>query len=333
MMWRLLLVLSVLALVAPAPVPFRYISANVGGFYNGCWRHKLCHPEVVEAIQQFIADWQPDMLLLTEMTRQDQLMGTAVGGPVLPPGYTGVCGKSINRFTGQVTTYDDDNGSGEHDCVAWKTSRLSLVPGSEHSVPGRNDSAKAVSDCQYFCTSFRVQLVLDGTLPITGVIVHPDAFHDWCREYEIKQYWEQQPGPAGTCSFVGGDWNAGKMCALDSSHLCFDNASSTAVLQVPASFDVEYSNGEHYNYGKVEYDPTWTGAFLVDNFYDAFYDHVFATGGLCGVPCPHCGALYGTVDIPGGVAVGGYDGMPRMCGSGSGCDHHQVMLDKLLALR
>ena len=47
-----------------------------------------------QAIAKLIAEWQPDVIALSEVLRADQLQSATGGGPILPPGYAGVCGES-----------------------------------------------------------------------------------------------------------------------------------------------------------------------------------------------------------------------------------------------
>jgi len=195
--WRIILIAAFslgLALTAGSPsqtqgaTSLRYLAINVGNAspQYGCWEYKLCRAQDVQNLRNYIASWQPDIIMLSEVYRAAQLTGTANNGPILPPGYTGVCGESRDRNTGALAAYDAPDASHEHECVAWKTSRLSLVSGSAKSAYGRNDSY-GKSNCAYDFTGFRVRLVLDGIRTVTAVAVHPDSGNASCRTEEIAR--------------------------------------------------------------------------------------------------------------------------------------------------
>src|SRR3972149_3993323 len=128
----------------------RYLAINVGNAspQYGCWEYKLCRAQDVQNLRNYIATWQPDVIMLSEVYRAAQLTGTANNGPILPGGYTGVCGESRDRYSGALVAYNAANASHEHECIAWKTSRLSYVSGSAASAFGRND-AYGQSNCSY----------------------------------------------------------------------------------------------------------------------------------------------------------------------------------------
>jgi hypothetical protein len=125
-----------------ASTNLRYLAINAGNAspQYGCWEYKLCRAQDVQHLRDYIAAWQPDVVMLSEVYRSAQLTGTANNGPILPAGYTGMCGESRDRNTGALVSWDAANASHEHECVAWKTSRLSYVAGSAKSAYGRNDS-------------------------------------------------------------------------------------------------------------------------------------------------------------------------------------------------
>src|SRR5262249_40888246 len=90
----LLLVLTVPA-ASPAPPPnadpLRLLSMNVGNAGDTCWESKLCVPSVVASLRSYIETYSPDIILLAEVMRTDQVLGTANGGPLLPLGYNVSC--------------------------------------------------------------------------------------------------------------------------------------------------------------------------------------------------------------------------------------------------
>jgi endonuclease/exonuclease/phosphatase family metal-dependent hydrolase len=288
-----------------AGVPLRYLAINVGNasLQYGCWEYKLCRPEDVNNVRNYIAAWQPDVIVLSEVYREAQLTGTANGGPILPAGYTGVCGRSVNRHTGAAAAHDAADASHEHECVAWKTGRLSLIPGSERSAYGRNDSW-GKSNCGYDFTGFRVELMLDGAHPITAVSVHPDSKNVDCRTEEIARYWRDLA--KGSSVIIAGDFNTG----------------SATELQRRASYANNFAGGRHWN---VANHDEYTAFYLFGIKYK--YDWAFSNAGA---GCTSCGSFYGTADLRYGSAVGGYDGMPRADG-GEGMDHRQILVDMMVA--
>lgn len=284
-------------------VPLRYLAINVGNAspQYGCWEYKLCRAQDVQNLRNYIAAWQPDIIMLSEVYRADQLTGTAVNGPILPAGYTGLCGESRDRNTGALVAWDAPNASHEHECVAWKTARVALVAGSAKSAYGRNDTY-GKSNCDYDFTGFRVRLLLDSQYTITAVAVHPDSSNSSCRTEEIARYWSTLAD--GQYTIIGGDWNT----------------DSDAEIQKPAGFQVNYLRGAH-----------WTLA-THSNEYTAFYalglikrklDHTFSNFGS---PCTNCGSIYGTANIAYSSVVGGYENHPR-ADAGEGMDHRQILVD------
>ena len=310
--WKLFLVVAVLmgsSLFfgrgdgAAGAANLRYLAINVGNAspQYGCWEYKLCRAQDVQNLRNYISTWKPDVVMLSEVYRAAQLTGTANNGPILPAGYTGVCGASRDRYSGALAAYNAANASHEHECVAWKTSRVTMVAGSAMSAYGRNDSY-GQSNCSYDFTGFRVNLVLDGTYGITGTAVHPDSGNASCRTEEISRYWAQLAVGANT--IIGGDWNT----------------DSDSELQRPGAFKVNYLRGQH-----------WTLANHT-NEYSAIYalglikrklDHTFSNFGAA---CTACGGAYGTASLAYGSALGSYDGHPR-ADNGAGMDHRQILVD------
>jgi hypothetical protein len=288
-------------IAAVGGTPLRYLAINVGNAspQYGCWEYKLCRPEDVADVRAYIQAWKPDIIMLSEVYRAAQLTGTANGGPLLPAGYTGVCGKSVDRYTGAAAAYNAANASHEHECIAWKTSRLSLVAGSERSAPGRNDSW-GQSNCNYDFTGFRATLMLDGKYPITAVAVHPDSGDVNCRTEEIGRYWRELA--QGSRVIIGGDFNTG----------------SASELQRRASFAENFAGGKHWN---VATHDEYTAFYLLGVKYK--YDFAYSNFGAA---CTACGGSYGTSSLAYGSACGGYDGMPRADG-GDGMDHRQLLVD------
>lgn len=291
---------------AAGSASLRYLAINVGNAspQYGCWEYKLCRAQDVQNLRNYIATWKPDIIMLSEVYRAAQLTGTANNGPILPSGYTGVCGESRDRYTGALVAYNAANASHEHECIAWKTSRVSMVSGSAASAYGRNDSY-GQSNCSYDFTGFRVNLVLDNAYTITAVAVHPDSGNASCRTEEISRYWSQLA--VGGNTIIGGDWNT----------------DSDSEIQRPAAFKVNYLRGQH-----------WTLANHT-NEYSAIYgfglikrklDHTFSNFGS---PCTSCGGVYGSSSLTYGSVLGGYDGHPR-ADNGEGMDHRQILADVTL---
>ena len=290
-------------------VPLRYLALNVGNFLNlfpPCWEGKLCRKGDVEDLRAYIDTWQPDVILLSEVFREAQLTGTENFGPILPDGYAGKCGESRDRETGELVAWDAENASHEHECVAWKTSRLSYVDGSALSAYGRNDDY-GKANCPYETTGFRVRLKLDGVSTITAVATHPHATNAECRTEEISRYWSDLVGEDAAV-IIGGDFNT----------------DSDVELQVPARFQTNYSRGQHWNIATHdgEYTAVYGGGMVSRQI-----DHAFSS---FGVPCVNCGASYGTADLAYGSAVGGYDNDHPRADGGDGFDHRNILVDMLM---
>ncbi|HEX6292675.1 MAG TPA: endonuclease/exonuclease/phosphatase family protein [Herpetosiphonaceae bacterium] len=290
-----------------ASIPLRYLAINVGNAspQYGCWEYKLCRAQDVQNLRNYIAAWKPDIIMLSEVYRKDQLTGTAMNGPILPPGYTGICGESRDRMTGALVAWNASNASHEHECIAWKTSRVSYVSGSALSAYGRNDSY-GKANCSYDFTGFRARLLLAGQATITAVAVHPNSSDTSCRVEEINRYWGTLA--AGTRVIIGGDWNTD----VDSE------------IQRPAGFKINYSRGQHWNLvtHSGEYSAIYSGGLVKRHL-----DHAYSNFGS---PCTTCGGTYGTVSLPYGSVLGGYDGHPR-ADNGEGMDHRQILVDMLVA--
>jgi hypothetical protein len=286
-----------------AGTTFRYLAINVGNAspQYGCWEYKLCRAQDVQNLRNYIATWKPDIIVLSEVYRAAQLTGTANNGPILPAGYTGVCGQSRDRNTGALVAYNAANASHEHECVAWKTSRVSMVAGSALSAYGRNDTY-GKSNCNYDFTGFRANLRLDGAYTVTAVATHPDSGNASCRTEEISRYWSQLA--VGSYTIIGGDWNT----------------ASDGEIQRPGSFKVNYLRGQHWTLANHtnEYSAIYALGLLKYK-----YDHTFSNFGS---PCTTCGANYGTASLTYGSALGSYDGHPR-ADNGEGMDHRQILVD------
>lgn len=318
----LVLVLSVLVFGAfpthaDLATPLRYLAINVGNasLRFGCWEYKLCRAQDVQNLRNYIATWQPDVIMLSEVYQAEQLTGKAVNGPILPEGYTGICGESRDRYTGALVAWNADNASHEHECVAWKTSRLSLVADSAKSAYGRNDAyGRKVDDaysrkddngkskCNYDFTGFRVKLLLEGKTTITAVAVHPDSLSANCRTEEISRYWSTLAD--GSHAIVGGDWNT----------------SSDEELQKPAAFVVNYSRGQHWKLAKH------SGEYSAKYFFGLIKRKLEQAYSNFGIPCTTCGSVYGSANLPFGSVLGGYDDHPRADNS-KGMDHRQILVD------
>ena len=271
------------------PVPVRALFINVGNASPqfGCFEYKLCRPQDVASVREYIAHWQPDVIALSEVLRADQLTGDADGGPILPDGYTGVCGESRDRVSGELAAWDADDASHEHECVAWNTARAELVAGSTASVYGADG-------CNYDFTGFRARVRLDGAHELTVVAVHPDSQEAACRTQEIAGYWSELA--VGERVLIGGDWNS----------------DSDAELQHPRDFDIAYLRGQHWDIAlhDGEYSAEYGFGLQKKQF-----DHAFVNFG---------GPVTDALTF--GSALGGHDDHPRANG-GDGLDHRQLLVD------
>lgn len=268
-------------------IPLRYLAINVGNASPqfGCWEYKLCRAQDVANLRNYIATWQPDVIMISEVYMHKQLKDTMFNGPILPSGYDGICHPSIDRTTGDTVAWNAPNSSHEHECIAWKTSRMQLIPGSAKSVFGRNDSYGS-GNCNYDFTGFRVKLLLDGQDTITAVAVHPNSSNAQCRTYEINNYWSQLA--QGSKVIIGGDWNS-------------DNYNE---ILPPSNFQINFSKGNYWN---LAYFPSHYSATYIWPYPDRHLDHTFSNFGL---PCTNCGAYYGTTDLIYGAALGGITIIP-----------------------
>jgi hypothetical protein len=280
--------------------PLRFLSANLGNVGFQCWESKLCDSSVVARFRDYIQTWSPDIILLSEVYKRTQLDSTDEGGPILPSGYSYDCGKSLTRSDSLPALWNDANSSHEHECIAWKTSLFTMVPNSSKSVYGRND-AYGAQNCNYDFTAHSVKLIYNNMDTITPVALHPNSMVSQCRVYEINKYWTELIGN-NTKAIIAGDWNT----------------DVQADLQVPSQFNTIFSMGNYWNlfYSSTDYSET---VFLSNKH----LDHAFSNFGQ---PCTNCGSVYGTVDLPYGAALGGYNGHPRADG-GSGMDHRQILID------
>ena len=271
------------------PVPLRALFINVGNAspQYGCWEYKLCRPQDVLSVREYIATWRPDVIALSEVLRAEQLTGAIDGGPILPDGYAGVCGDSRDRRSGQLAAWDADDASHQHECIAWNTARLALVPGGTASVYG-------AQGCDYDFTGFRARLLLDGAHELALVAVHPNSTHVACRTQEIARYWSELA--LGPRVLMGGDWNS----------------DSDDELQRPPGFDIAYLRGQHWDI--VLHDDEYSAEYGF-GFKKEKYDHAFVNFG---------GPL--TAALPFGSALGGHDDHPRADGGG-GFDHRQLLVD------
>ncbi|RUT05001.1 hypothetical protein DSM106972_038220 [Dulcicalothrix desertica PCC 7102] len=302
---------------AEAKTPLRYLAINVGNasLTFGCWEYKLCREQDVQNIRNYIATWKPDVIMLSEVYRAEQLTGKSANGPILPKGYTGICASSRDRNTGAPAAWNAKNASHEHECIAWKVSRLSLIPSSAKSAYGRNDAygrnyyrllARKYDDenpnCNYDFTGFRAKLLLDSQTTITPVAVHPNSLNAKCRTEEISRYWSTLADSSHV--IIGGDWNT----------------SSDKELQQPETFVVNYSRGQHWNIAKH------SGEYSAKYFFGKIKRKLDHTYSNFGTPCIDCGNFYSTASLPFGSALGGYDKHPRADG-GKGLDHRQILVD------
>lgn len=283
--------------------PLRYLAINVGNASPqfGCWKYKLCREQDVNNLRNYIEFWQPDIIMFSEIYMSGQLNDTMFFGPVLADGYAGVCGESRCRFTNNIVAWDADDASNEHECIAWKTSKLQLIEGSELSVYGRNDEY-GQNNCPYDFTGFRVKLLMHSYDTITAVAIHPNSTNANCRTYEIYRYWTQLA--TGTKTIIGGDFNT-------------DN---DAELQVPSDFKIHFSKGHYWDIAHYSNHYSMVAAF---GLYNRHLDHAYSNFGNA---CTDCGHYYGTENLIYGAALGGYNNHPR-ADNGSGMDHRQILVD------
>ena len=304
----------------PARIPLRYLAINAGNVsYRYCrdFEYKLCTRDTADRLRNYISTWQPDVIMISEVYRATQLKGMALdrngndrGGPILPDGYDGVCGESRNRFTHALADWDASNASHEHECIAWKVSRVSMIPGTAHSEYGRNDTPHYQNLCDYDFTAFGVRLRLANSVSINAVAVHPDSGPSACRVEEIGRYWAYW-GSSGIKTIIGGDWNTDDPVELQvPTHRGFGNPPN-------------YSLGQHWN---IAYHPNEYTAFYQWPLTDKKLDHSYSNFGLA---CTNCGHYYGTADLIYGSALGGYDSHPPADGTG-GMDHRQILVDMLV---
>lgn len=304
--------------IAQKPIqgtPLRYLAINVGNSGVRCFLSsevKLCDVNVVNRLREYIAYWNPDVIMFSEIKRASQLTSAVDGGPVLPKGYDGVCGLSVDRFTQQPVAWNAENASHEHECIAWKTSRVTPLPGARKSLRaklpvdllsayGRNDEYGR-RKCDYDFTGFRAKLLLENKIPITAVAVHPNSINSNCRTEEIGRYWTTLANKGNV--IIGGDWNT----------------NDTAQLQVPSTFKVNYSFGNHWNIATHPNEITSFAGLPRE------LDHAFSNFGQA---CINCGSFYGTEDLPFGSALGGYHDHPQADGGG-GMDHRQILVDMMI---
>lgn len=283
--------------------PLRILSANVGNATPfASWENKLeLAGDVIDA-RNYIQYWQPDIILFSEIYDASQMKTTNHNGPVLPANYDFSCGKNVMRdISGQTSWFPPANWSHEHECVAWKSSVFELVPNSAISVYGRDD-AWGKNNCNYDFTAHRVQLKHKRYKTIfTAVAIHPNSTKSGCRTYEISNYWSQLVGNNSN-AIIAGDWNT-------------DN---DAELQKPANFQTIFSKGNYWDLANFPND--YSATYIIG---DKHLDHAFSN---FGTPCTNCGSYYNNINLQYGVALGGYQGHPRM-DNGHGFDHRQILVD------
>lgn len=302
----------------------RYLAINVGNVALSCRRYeyKLCSHDTSEQIRRYIATWQPDVVLLSEVLDEPQLdrvlhdsdlrsggsTTSDLGGPLLPAevGYDHVCHASVNRDTlvaGTAHPMDDGDASHRHECVAWRRDRLAFV--SEAHVFGANSPALR-SRCHFDFTAQAATLRLRGTSPpveVTGIAPHPasDGEDTACRIDMLARLWPQLATAERV--FLGGDFNTGK----------------ASELQVPPRFRTNYSDGTHFG---VHHEGEYSAWYYVKG--GSSLDHAYST---FGTPCTSCGRFYGggTQDLRFGSALGSWDGHPWA--AQPGIDHRQILVD------
>jgi hypothetical protein len=305
---------------ASLPAHVRYLAINVGNVTSACgaYEYKLCEHDTSARIRDYITEWRPDVVLVSELLDEAQLdrvlhdsdvhfMGSAdsdLGGPVLPPelGYDHVCHGNVDRLDGSthlLFPLDLPSGSHRHECVAWRRDRLALV--SEAHVLGP-DSPDLSPRCNYDFTMQAATLRLLRTGDeLTGIATHPDSTNATCRTDTIARMWREFGDRPRV--FVGGDWNT----------------ADEHELSVPPSFRINYSKGVHFT---VAHEGEYTASYLVRGHLTL--DHTFSNFGR---PCTICGVDYGgeSRNLAFGSALGGFDGQPMA--AIPGVDHHQILVD------
>lgn len=340
---------------SPQYIPLRYLAINVGNLRAlDDYALKLSEADVVGRIKNYLTNWQPDVILLSEVFDSRQLNqdlfynNSVLGFPVrenignlLPEGYAGRCGESRFRNGTVANPPNQPGASHEHECIAWKTSRLTYVEGSARSERGADSAALGFEpdECNYDFTAFRVKLKLKGVKePITAVTIHPKSGmplsvpnHDAqdnaasaCRKDTIRRVWQNLVG-SNPNVIIGGDWNTDLPAELQ---VPFRSASNPKGFINNLSFgkywDGTFANGRHH-----------TASYIGKPVH---YDHAFSNFGRPATKLATDFPQYypggSARNLKFGAAVGGFgtgtlglsDIHPR-ADSGSGCDHRQLLID------
>ncbi len=295
-------------------IPLRYVAINVGNLTPLCWLVKPCNPFMVAAVRHYFEIWQPDIIMLSEVTNSMLLLNTTwvkwlginiLAGPLLPEGYDGTCGKSVYP-DGRRANWDADNASHEHECIAWKTSRARLVPRSGRSIYGYMGRTPTNQVCETAFTAFSAQVVLDNQITIRAIAVHPqsgprtDAQKYDCRLRETTMVWNDLAYNDRNV-IVGGDWN-------DDNPLIDENdppygAYGFRLNYGYTSADLGISGiGDHWD--MVFHEEEWSTALSIAGNQ---LDHAFSKfGDAVEDPCEYCGATYYTAPSnPYGLPNGG----------------------------
>ena len=117
--------------VASKSFRMRYMSLNIGNVSTKCWKSKVCDPNVPKNVLKFIEKYQPDIVLLSEVSAivvpafresvlrfvdsvrppqvceakqmkgsvncySNPIKNTGLSGPILPEGYDFECGASVD---------------------------------------------------------------------------------------------------------------------------------------------------------------------------------------------------------------------------------------------
>jgi len=279
---------------------YRFLAANVGNAGLSCWESKLCDPQVISNIHDYIAAHQPDVIMLSEMYQSSQMY------QILPSGYDFMCGASVFP-DGSSASPTATGASHEHECVAWNTTSAYSIPNTFKSINGIPDAP-----CNFDFTAFKIKLKLSNGFEVNPIALHPQsgdgADQDSCRAKEIARYWQILVGRnPGENFIIGGDYNTEDIGPL------------------PSGF-----------FPIIDRTNFWDGNFTVDGYYTADYIVGWFINCAAGNKCyfDHLYSNFGEMSLdylPWGFAIGGYDIgngniHPRMDG-GSGCDHRQLLAD------
>lgn len=347
---------------SPRTDHFRALFTNVGNvsLSPSCMdaENKLCDPGVTTGIRNYIGEWEPDIIMISEVAIPKQMASEihgidlwprtrkhsadTFGGPILPaPGthnltwdYT--CHDSHKRNSGYGPGIWDPQGiangletdkgdwSHGHECVAWRRDKFKKA--GEMAVFGKDADANCHHD--FTIEMADLESIKHPGFIITAVAVHPQSDTRWprdtttdiaCRKDEIARAFAALAGKAHVV--MGGDFNT----------------ESMAEINPPARYATDFSKGQHFG-GHLGSHPSEhsAGEYIGRGWFN--FDHVFRSNQPSwAAACTTCGGFYGTKNLVFGSALGykvydiwpwyndAQDDHPNICGDG--CDHAQVLVD------